>query len=406
MTRRVLAPIALAVALFLLVAAGAAAKDPPDTVGVFAKVPSPGYPLGVLGGQTCTKVKHKKKHKHRKHKKSHEAAKHHKHKHRKHKKRKAHKRCVKRVYVATSAGNPFHWNSDGERLFTYASDGRLRSSLRIDTMMNPSNMGLYTMAFDGEHRLYVDDMNSRVLRYRLDKGGLPIDAMKEYATIPPPYSYGDWYSAMWNAVVFGEQGNLYVTDNSARVWRIPPNGQPEIWFQDSRLQGGTFGGANGAAIGPDGKLYIAVPDSTQPGHTHDSFVYRLPLGPPPSPDDLEEFAHMPASPGEPFGPIATGLTFGKSGRMYLALAIPSGTAKFPYTKYTGQIQVIASNGMPVRRIESPLLDSPMGLAFIGKDLYIANSNLSPVMDPTHWLILKADVGEKGGIAPRTPRIGG
>src|SRR4051794_35982461 len=79
-----------------------------------------------------------------------------------------------RVYVSTSAGDFFagHQNSDGERVFTYDGHGRLLHTMVIDTAPN-SDMGLFGLALDGNHgknhKLYVADMNGRILR--LDASG-------------------------------------------------------------------------------------------------------------------------------------------------------------------------------------------------------------------------------------------
>lgn len=235
---------ALLGASLLIVSLGAAPAAPAkDAVSVFARVPDPGHPLGVgVDGD--------------------------------------------RVYVTTSAGLPIHVNTKGERLFTYTRRGRLVSTAVIDT--GPvSNIGLFGIAFDGKsgagHHVYVSDMNGRILRYAVD----PRPSKPEvYAQTPLPYSAGGWYTSMTNDIAFDAKGNAYVTDDKPRLWRIPPGGDPEVWFEDPGIAGfvGVIGGPFGGRIGPDGKFYFAVTQA--PGPDQEGVVFRLPLVEHPTVQDL------------------------------------------------------------------------------------------------------------------------
>jgi hypothetical protein len=42
-----------------------------------------------------------------------------------------------------------------------------------------------------------------------------------------------------------------------------------------------------------------------------------------------------------------------------------------------------------------MFDVPLGESFLGNSLLIANANMLPPDDATHWQILKVDVGERG-----------
>ena len=48
---------------------------------------------------------------------------------------------------------------------------------------------------------------------------------------------GDWMLSMWNDLSFDRTGNLYVTDDKPRIWRVSPDGTARIWFTDPRLTG-------------------------------------------------------------------------------------------------------------------------------------------------------------------------
>ena len=78
-----------------------------------------------------------------------------------------------RVYVSTSRGDFFanQPNSDGERVFAYTLGGKLVNTTSIATMPD-ATMGLWGVALDGNpnptHKLYVADMNGRILRLSLD----------------------------------------------------------------------------------------------------------------------------------------------------------------------------------------------------------------------------------------------
>ena len=302
-----------------------------------------------------------------------------------------------RVYISTSAGDFFadpatggHLNSDGERVFAYDLKGNLVTTTSIATMPN-SNMGLFGLALDGnpnpEHQLYIADMNGRILRLSLDqKNAAPV----LFAQAPLP---GGWMVTMWNDLVFDRAGNLFMTDDKPRLWRVTPDGQASIWFQDPRLAGlfGFAGGPLGGRIDPSGKyLYFSITISaTFPG---EAVIYRLPLVDHPSASDLQVVHRFPVVPGQPL-PQATGLAFAESGNLYVSLI------------GTNQIAVLDPSGNEIRRISSPLFDSPWGLAFIGRSLLVTNADIQPVESPSRWKVLKVFVGESG-LPLNRPRTSG
>ena len=302
-----------------------------------------------------------------------------------------------RVYVSTSAGDFFadpatggHLNSDGERVFAYDKKGNLVTTTSVVTMPN-SNMGLFGLALDGnpnpDHQLYIADMNGRILRLSLDqKDAAPV----LFAQAPLP---GGWMVTMWNDLVFDRAGNLFMTDDKPRIWRVTPDGQASIWFTDPRLTGffGFAGGPLGGRIDPTGKfLYFTITISaTFPG---EAVVYRLRLVDHPSASDLQLVHRFPVVRGQQL-PQAAGLAFAKSGNLYVGLI------------GTNQIAVLDPDGNEIRRISSPLFDSPWGLAFMGQSLLVTNADIQPVESPDRWKVLKVFVGESG-LPLNRPRTSG
>ncbi len=324
-------------------------------ISVFATVPAPGHPFGVAVDKN-------------------------------------------RIYISTSAGDFFaspltggHLNSDGERVFAYDIKGNLVKTTSIATMPN-SDMGLFGLALDGNptpnHNLYVADMNGRILRLALDRDA---SAPEVFAQTPPPFAGLGWHASMWNDLVFDKAGNLYMTDDKPRLWKVTTDGHASIWFQDPRIAGlfGFAGGPLGGRIDPTGKfLYFTITISAAfPG---DAVVYRLPLVDHPSASDLLVVHRFPAVPGQ-IPPQAAGLTFAESGNIYVGLI------------GTNQIAVLDPAGNEIRRISSPLFDSPWGLAFLGQSLLVTNADIQEPGSPAKWTVLKVFVGESG-LPLNRPRI--
>src|SRR5256885_8744852 len=60
-----------------------------------------------------------------------------------------------------------------------------------------------------------------------------------------------------------------------------------------------------------------------------------------------------------------------------------------------QVAVLDPAGNEIRRISSPLFDSPWGLAFIGESLLVTNADIQKPESPSKWTVLKVFVGETG-----------
>ena len=118
-------------------------------------------------------------------------------------------------------------------------------------------------------------------------------------------------------------------------------------------------------------------------------IYRLRVVDHPSPSDLELVHRFPAVAGQA-APQASGIAFARSGNLYVGLLGPN------------QIAVLDPHGNEIRRLTSPLFDSPWGLAFMGDSLLVSNADINPVESPSKWIVSKVIVGEPG-LALNRPR---
>ena len=334
---------AIAIAV-LVTAAPAMAQTPERPIGdiqVFATLPYPGHPGGLaVTGRT--------------------------------------------VYVDTSNAD-FSRPFDGsDEIWAYNLDtgdptpGGL-NPIQVARAASIQTMGLLGMALDAQGRLYVADMNGRVVRVDPHTG-----AQEVYATIPT--STDTSFTDMPGFVAFGGDGNLYVGDWAAPVvWRVPPGGgQAQPWFGDPRLAGTWGANVAGVTVDPSGEdLYIAA--RTQEGQIA---IYRLPLAHPDA-AHLEEFHRYtdfvmtPCSADPDLALIGCaaqrafgggGIAFGASGMLYVALFAKN------------QLSILDSDGTEALRFPSPEenaereipINGPFGLAFDGRgSLLVANTG-----DPT------------------------
>src|SRR5579859_1697869 len=308
-----------------------------------------------------------------------------------------------RVFVSTSVGDFFagdHMNSAGESVLAYDKQGRLIHTAHVATQPD-ATMGLWGMALDGnperDHKLYVADMNGRILRIGLDddRPSAPV----VFATPPPAFS-GGWRVTMWNDITFDLAGNLLMTDDKPRLWRITPDGNASVWFADPRIAGlfGFAGGPLGGRIDPSRKFfYFTITVSA--AFPNEAVVYRLRIVDHPSAADLELVHRFPVTGPIPQGcpdpacPQASGLAFAKSGNLYVGLLGPS------------QIAVLNPAGQEIHRISSPQFNTPWGFAFLGDSLLVTNGDVTAVDHPDTWKVLKVFVGEPG-LRLNRPHAGG
>jgi len=264
------------------------------------------------------------------------------------------------AYVATTTGVEGFEAGDGRASRIYAFNrfsGHLADTLIVSGEDPNRFRGIAGQAFDGMGRLYACDLQGRVLRFNV------LSKVQEtYATIPDLPTCSSVGSGvpcsptaidehpLPNDLAFDNDGNLYVTDSAqATIFRIPPNGSAEIWYQDAVFDSPAGFGPNGIRVSPDGEtifMGVSIDDNSQ------AVVYTLPRIDNPVATDLETFFTYDVT----FEPLSglDGIAFGTSGKIYVTLF------------GIDEISVLNSDGTEDRRIASPLFDEPAVLAFDGK----------------------------------------
>jgi hypothetical protein len=251
------------------------------------------------------------------------------------------------------------------------------------------------IAFGKNDTLYVGDLQLGVVRFDVDLG--PDAPQEHYASALPDLKPCSEAPApcsptatdqlpLINDLVFDKDGNLYISDSmQATIWRVPPGGgAPQVWFQSPAFD--TPFGPNGMRFDPKAeRLYVAV--------TFDAFggsIYSLPATPAPSQSDLVAFRHYA---GE--GP--DGIAFGKSGKLYVALAA------------SNQISVLRPDGTEEARYGGPAANpggaldplpyaNPSAFAFNDKTRSLLMTNHAiffPAPADAFFAVIDVYVGDKG-----------
>lgn len=245
-------------------------------------------------------------------------------------------------------------------------------------------------AFGPDGKLYVVEPFVGVIRMDLTPG----NTQSVYAAFTPAGP------SLLNDLAFDNAGNLYVTDSfQATIFRIPPaGGTPTVWFTDPRLAGDPVVpfGVNGIRFDKNYEnVYVSV---TAENGTLDGVIYRLPRANPTA-ANLEEFYRYPFFPTfQLAGP--DGIAFGKSGKLYVALA------------GTSQISVLRPDGTEEARYSGPAANpggspdpmpwaNPANIAFdnqTGSLLVTNHASLVP-FDPNLFCVFSVFVDDKGQPLP-------
>ena len=250
------------------------------------------------------------------------------------------------------------------------------------------------IAFGKNDILYVGDLQQGVIRFDVDLG--PSAPQEQYATALPDLPTCSVAPApcsptaidqppLINDLVFDKDGNLYISDSmQATIWRVPSGGgAPQVWFQSATFDA-PFG-PNGMRFDPKGdRLYVAI--------TFDAFggsIYSLPAVAQPAQSDLALFRHY-------MGEGPDGIAFGKSGKLYVALAA------------SNQISVLRADGTEEVRYSGPASNpggaidplpyaNPSAFAFNDKTRSLLMTNHAiffPTPDP-FFAVIDVYVGDKG-----------
>lgn len=253
----------IAMTMLLGASAWADTNPPLGTSTLFAHVPFPGYPEGIVVNEGT-------------------------------------------VYVSGPAAFGF---SQASTIFAYdLHSGALIRTITIQGQQGPVK-AISCMVVDANDNLYVLDETQGVLKINLQSGQQSVYAAPFYPVFQS--AYNPPAPLLINDLAFDKNGNLYVTDSfQATIWRVPPGGgAPQVWFQGSQIDG-PFG-PNGLRVSPDGSLVYFDVTFNAAGA---GVIYTLPTVDHPQSSDLKMFHTY--TPGA--GP--DGFAFGKSGALYVALA--------------------------------------------------------------------------------------
>jgi sugar lactone lactonase YvrE len=258
------------------------------------------------------------------------------------------------------------------------------------TITNPfaGMSGASCAAFGPDGDLYVVEPFVGIIRMGLDAA----NSQSVYSSFVPAGP------SLLNDLAFDDNGNLYVTDSfAATIYRIPAGGgAPAVWFTDPRLAGdpNVPFGVNGIRFDKTNQnVYISV---TAENGTLNGVIYRLPLANPTA-ANLVEFHRYTLATGLP---APDGIAFGKSGKLYVALA------------GTSQISVLRADGSEEVRYSGPAANAggtpnpmpwanPANIAFdkkTGSILVTNHASLVP-FDPNLFCVFSVFVDDKASPLP-------
>ncbi len=307
--------------------------------------------------------------------------------------------AVHKGLVYTAGPAAFIPNTGDPKIFAFdINTGALVKTIPV-LNQQPPFQPLSCIAFGKHDDLYVVGLQG-IIKINLKTGTQSVYAAPFYPVYPS--AYNPPAPLLLNDLAFDEEGFLYVTDTfQATIWRVPPGGgAPEVWFQDPRLDG--IFGVNGVRVNPKTKrLYVAV---TWDG-LNQGYIYSLPLtgaGVHPTALDLRlEHTYEPVFPPPNGASLPAqgpdGIAFGKSGKLYVALAGFS------------QISVLNEDGTEETRYSGPAADpyglpnplpwaNPANIAFNDKagTLLVTNHASIVPYDANLFKVFDVYVGDKAG----------
>lgn len=341
-------------------AGGSADRDWLD-IRVFARIPDPGYPEGIVVAPNGT------------------------------------------VYVATHQ-HGLEPPGPPSKIFAYSRDGEFLREYEIDGQELDNGPGLLGMGMDADGLIYVIDRHP----YRVITIDPKTGAQSDYAHFRDidtclPLTFDDEECAESalkresepDDLVFAEDGTMYVTDLRQNViWRVPPGGgDAELWFTDPRLD--SILGPNGIEFMSDGETLMFVQTSTSPfeGTSDTGRLYTLRVESDGSAGQLDLF--WESEPGD----APDGLAIARSGNVYVTLAGANSVA------------VISPEGEEIGRnpqnpVENQMLEVPMdgpgSIKFIGDRVLVTNHSFL-LGNRDSFVVYDIYAGENG-LPPFRPKV--
>jgi len=255
--------------------------------------------------------------------------------------------------------------------------GALLKTLIIQGQDTTQEHALSNLTMDSEGRLYVLDTQQGVLRIEPETG-----AQERYAPPLTPLEKGSLMFPLPNDLTFDAKGWLYITDSfQGAIWRVPPGGgAPVVWFRAPQLAVGPMQfGPNGVRVHPQrNELWFL--------HTQRNLLYSLPLVDKPKASQLRVVHRF----AEGAGP--DGFIFGKSGKLYVTLAI------------SNQLAVLTPKGKGFTEsylAEKAPWDAPANLDFTDAGALLVANHASLSRKAENFLVLDVFVKDSQA-ASRTP----
>jgi sugar lactone lactonase YvrE len=291
-------------------------------------------------------------------------------------------------------------SSLASRVFQYTPAGELLDSWTVAGQDTSKAHGVQVAANDARGRLLLFDKTSgRIIRLDPRTGGqslystvpdLPVcssapagaPCSHETQDLPPFPDYGAW----------GPDGSLYVTDyDQGVIFRVPPRGgAAQVWLSDSRLDGGQFGTACILMLPDHHTLLFDQASNGDPvsgaSNLATGKLYKIGIGPGGRPGAITQL--WDSGPAD----APDGCALARSGHIYVALVGAS-----------NQIVELDSSGHELYRFGQQYsgtnnstvpYDSPSGLAFLGRDLIVANQSYL-AGNTANQALLDVETGEPG-----------
>ena len=299
-----------------------------------------------------------------------------------------------KIYVSGPARFGTAGDGTPSRVFAFDIDsGALLTTYDIQGEDLNQDHANSCIAFDDDGRLYVVNFQLGIVRLDLATGhqevyAAPLPNLQPCSSVAPGTPCSPTFvdaPPLGNDIAFDEEGNLYETDSfQATIWRIPAGGgQPQIWFQDSRLD--VPFGANGLRLSPDRtKIFFSVTADGvgQFGNFLGGKIYTLPLVAHPTAAQLQVFHEYD-------GDAPDGIAFGRSDKLYVALAAP----------FNSGVSILNPDGTEATRLhndQNPIFpyDSPANIAFSKHGSIVITNHAFATMIPDHFVVLDVFVDDK------------
>lgn len=254
--------------------------------------------------------------------------------------------------------------------------GELLKTLVIQGQDTAQEHALSSLTLDGAGRLYVIDTQQGVLRIDPETG-----AQEHYAPPLAPLEKGSPMFPLPNDLAFDAKGWLYITDSfQGAIWRIPPGGgAPVLWFRAPKLAVAPMQfGPNGVRVHPQRNELWFI-------HTQSNVLYSLPLVDKPKASQLR-VVHRFAQGAGP-----DGVVFGKSGKLYVTLAI------------SNQLAVLTPKGKGFTEThlgEKASWDAPANMAFTDTGALLVTNHASLSRKAENFLVLELFVKDAQAVSAR------